>query len=247
MEDMGDLPSLKSWLQATSPADQITSIGRTLGTYLAHIHNETAVDSKLRDDFSSNVVGKNISSSVYFGGLPAAAAKYGYTDPWIAAAAKAAEAEVLTADEVWTIGDFWTGNVLVSTTDDQSVPQLAVLDLEVAKPGTAAFDLGQMGAEMLCLARFRHPEQGHLLLQTFFMAYRAKRKASVDAAAVAIRIGAHLFTMMPRAWTAESGEEKVKFALQQGFELVKIGWERDEVALRASIVGVLMEQSVGIN
>jgi hypothetical protein len=63
----------------------------------------------------------------------------------------------------------------------------------------------------------------------------------VDAAAVAIRIAAHLFTMMPRAWTAESSEEKVKTALERGFELLKIGWERDEAALRSSIVGVLMK------
>ncbi|CAG8617461.1 4915_t:CDS:2 [Scutellospora calospora] len=125
----------------------------------------------------------------------------------------AAEVEVLTANEVWTIGDFWTGNVLVSSPDDQSVPKLTVLDFELAKPGTAAFDVGQMGAEMLCLAHFRY------------------------AAAVAVRIGAHLFTIMPRAWTAEYGEEKVGLALQQGLELLKIGWKRDEAALRKSIDG----------
>jgi aminoglycoside phosphotransferase (APT) family kinase protein len=241
MEDMGDLPSLKSWLQATSSTEQITSIGQTLGSYLAHIHNETAGDASLLEDFSSNLVGRNLSSSLYFGGLPAAAAKHGYTDPFIATAAKAAEAEVLAANEVWTLGDFWTGNVLFSTPDDQSVPGLTVLDLELAKPGTAAFDIGQMGAEMYCLAKFRHPEQGHILLQEFFGAYRAARKTSVDAAGVAIRIAAHLFTMMPRAWTAEAGEEKVKAALQQGFELLKMGWERDEAALKNSIVGALME------
>jgi aminoglycoside phosphotransferase (APT) family kinase protein len=238
---MGDLPSLKSWLQATSSAEQITSIGRTLGTYLAHIHNETAADSSLRENFSSNLVGRDLSSSLYYGGLAAAAAEHGYTDPFIAAAAKDAEAEVRTASEVWTLGDFWTGNVLVSTPDENCVPTLTVLDFELAKPGTAAFDIGQMGAEMLCLARFRHPEQGHTLLQEFFSAYKVERKTSVDAAGVAIRIAAHLFTMMPRAWKSEAGEEKVRVALQQGFELLKIGWERDEVALRESVVGVLME------
>jgi aminoglycoside phosphotransferase (APT) family kinase protein len=238
---MGDLPSLKSWLQATSPAEQITSIGQTLGYYLAHIHNETAADSSLLEDFSSNLVGRNLSSSLYYGGLPAAAAEHGYTDTFIAAAAKAAESEVLSSSEVWTLGDFWTGNVLVSAPDDQSVPKLTVLDFELAKPGTAAFDIGQMGAEISCLAQFRYPEQGSLLLQGFFGAYRAERKTSVDAAGVAIRIAAHLFTMMPRAWKAEAGEGKVKAVLREGFELLKIGWERDEAALRKSVVGVLME------
>ena len=63
----------------------------------------------------------------------------------------------------------------------------------------------------------------------------------MDAAGVAIRIAAHLFTMMPKAWKAEAGEEKVKAALQQGYELLKTGWQRDEADLRNSIVGVLME------
>lgn len=257
MQDMGALPSLKSWLQTTSPAEQIASIGRTLGNYLADFHNNdnAAVeawfgggDGDGGDSSSSdskeknNVVGRNLSASVYFSALPDAAAKYGYTDPWIAAAAKAAEVEVLTAKEVWTLGDFWTGNILVSAPDDQSVPpKVTVLDFELLKPGTAAFDVGQMGAEMFCLALFRCPEQGYLLLRTFFRAYRAERKGVVDAAAVAVRIGAHLFTIMPRAWTADYGEEKVRLALQRGFELLKIGWERDEAALRKSIVGVLME------
>ena len=243
MEDMGDLPSLKTWLQTTSTAGQITSIGRTLGMYLANLHNEATVESWVDGTACSNVVGRNLSSSVYFGGLAAAAAKYGYTDSWIATAANAAMVEVLTANEVWTIGDFWTGNVLISAPEDQSAPKLAVLDFELAKPGTAAFDVGQMAAEMLCLAHFRCPEQAHLLLRTFFEAYRAERKTSVDAAAVAIRIGAHFFTIMPRAWMPEFGETKVRLALEQGFELLKIGWERDEAALRKSIVGVLMEQS----
>jgi aminoglycoside phosphotransferase (APT) family kinase protein len=169
MEDAGDLPSLKSWLRA-------------------HIHNTTADDSALKAAFSSNTIAKNVSSSVYFAALPAAAEKYGYTQPFIAAAAQYAADQVLTADEVWTLGDFWTGNVLVSAPDEQDEPEVTVLDLELAKPGTRSFDVGHMGAEMLCLARFRHQDQGSLLLETFFRSYRASSNVSVDAAAVAIRM-----------------------------------------------------------
>jgi aminoglycoside phosphotransferase (APT) family kinase protein len=129
-----------------------------------------------------------VSSSVYFAALPAAAEKYGYTQPFIAAAAQYAADQVLTADEVWTLGDFWTGNVLVSAPDEQDEPEVTVLDLELAKPGTRSFDVGHMGAEMLCLARFRHQDQGSLLLETFFRSYRASSNVSVDAAAVAIRM-----------------------------------------------------------
>jgi aminoglycoside phosphotransferase (APT) family kinase protein len=188
MEDVGNNPSLKSWLTADSLRDQVASVGRSLGSYLAHVHNTTANDSAIKEAFSSNTIGKNVSSSVYYTGLPTAARKFGYTQPFITAAAKFAENEVLTANEVWTLGDFWTGNVLVSGPSEHNDPKLTVLDLELAKPGTAAFDIGQMGAEMLCLARFRSEDQGSLLLRTFFQAYKAERKAEVDAAAVAIRM-----------------------------------------------------------
>ena len=188
MEDAGNVPSLKSWLTADSPRDQVTSVGRGLGSYLAHVHNTTANDLAAKEAFSSNIIGKNVSSSVYYGGLPAAARKFGYTQSFIAPAAEFAEKEVMTANEVLTLGDFWTGNVLVSAPSGQGEPMLTVHDLELAKPGTAAFDIGQMGAEMLCLVRFRSEEQGSLLLQNFFQAYKTERKASVDAAAVAIRM-----------------------------------------------------------
>jgi aminoglycoside phosphotransferase (APT) family kinase protein len=175
-------------LTADSLGDQVASVGRSLGSYLAHVHNTTTNDSAIKEVFDSNTIGKNVSSSVYYAGLPAAAEKFGYTQPFITAAAKFAENEVLTANEVLTLGDFWTGNVLVSAPKEQGEPKLTVLDLELAKPGTAAFDIGQMGAEMLCLARFRSEDQGSLLLRTFFQAYKAERKADVDAAAVAIRM-----------------------------------------------------------
>ena len=47
--------------------------------------------------------------------------------------------------------------------------------------------------------------------------------------------------MMPRPWTAEVGEGRVKEVLEEGFELLKMGWEKDELALKQSIVGVLMD------
>jgi hypothetical protein len=46
---------------------------------------------------------------------------------------------------------------------------------------------------------------------------------------------------MPTAWNAEVGESKIKEVLEEGSELLKIGWEKDELALKRSIVGVLMD------
>jgi aminoglycoside phosphotransferase (APT) family kinase protein len=145
-------------LRADTLRGQIVSVGKRLGSYLAHIYNTTADDTALKATFNANTIAKKISSAVYFAALPDAAEKYGYTQPFIKTAAGFAADQVLTAQEVWTHGDFWTGNVLVSAPDWQSEPELTIIDLELAKPGTAAFDIGQMGAEMLCLARFRHQD-----------------------------------------------------------------------------------------
>ena len=47
--------------------------------------------------------------------------------------------------------------------------------------------------------------------------------------------------MMPRPWGAECGEGRGKEILEEGFELLKMGWERNELALKHSVVGVLMD------
>ena len=53
--------------------------------------------------------------------------------------------------------------------------------------------------------------------------------------------GAHLFVIMPTAWKAEVDESKIKEVLEEGFELLRMGWEKDELALKNSIVGILMD------
>jgi predicted Ser/Thr protein kinase len=46
---------------------------------------------------------------------------------------------------------------------------------------------------------------------------------------------------MPTAWKAEVDESKIKEVLEEGFELLRMGWEKDELALKRSIVGVLVD------
>ena len=38
-----------------------------------------------------------------------------------------------------------------------------------------------------------------------------------------------------------AGESRVKEVLEEGFALLKMGWEKDELALKHSIVGVLLD------
>lgn len=143
-----------------------------------------------------------------------------------------------------TIGDFWTGNVLVDDAEanmqsDNSFKLWAV-DFELAKPGTAAFDVGQMAAEIACIARFRDEKNGMALLESFLRAYKSKRE--VDPAKVAIRIGAHWITMGQMGWGQVAGEEGIKNLVADGVELVRAGWKADASFLRQSVVGTLYDQ-----
>ena len=142
--------------------------------------------------------------------------------------------QVLHSNDVLTLGDFWTGNVLVDHGEAEHELKLTVLDFELSKPGTAEFDVGQMAAEMYCLSAFRDQERGSALLDSFLKAYRQSR--NVDAAKVAIRIGAHLFVIMPSAWSTEASQDKIEDALAIGAELVRIGVEKDVDGLRGSML-----------
>lgn len=151
LEDAGDLPTLKSWLQPGKiTTEDAQTLGRNLGHYLATIHETSTNQPALLSDFTGNETAKSLSSQLYFGMLPSAAAQHGFEGEHIQKAAEQGKADVLKGTECLTLGDFWTGNVLVS-----NPKELYVLDFELTKPGTPDFDIGQMAAEMYCLACFR--------------------------------------------------------------------------------------------
>ncbi|KAK3711531.1 hypothetical protein LTR37_009522 [Vermiconidia calcicola] len=239
MEDAGNLPSLKGWLRSGVSIEHTARIGQALGRFLARVHNTTAGAEEILSHFNGNTTAKYLSGNLYFGTLPTAAEKFGYTDTYFREAARVGQQEVDESNEVLTLGDFWTGNVLVNATSPEDL-HLYVVDLELAKPGTAAFDIGQMAAEMYCLAAFRDQDLGSSLLNEFLRSYKENRQGSVDAAKVAIRIGVHLFVIMPKAWSNEASEERIKQVLSIGADLIRMGCARDEAGLLRSIVGPLV-------
>ena len=238
MEDAGKLPSVKEWFKPDADINTVANIGQALGRYLAHIHNSTAGRDDVLSMFNGNETAKYLSGTLYFGGLPAAAKRQGYTDEYLKHVAKEAQREVLERNDVLTLGDFWTGNVLVSSNNDDL--NLFVLDLELSKPGTAEFDIGQMAAEMYCLAAFRDYETGMELLRAFLAAYKESRNVDVDTGKVAIRMGAHFTVIMPNAWSNETTDQRLRDVLEIGADLIRMGWEKDTKSLRTSIIGTLI-------
>lgn len=242
MEDAGPLSSLKTWTTDAIDVRKSRLIGATVGRFIAHLHNATYQDQTLLAEFDGNETAKYLSGKLYFGGLPAAAEKFGYAEAFIAEAAEVGEEEVMRSSEVLTMGDFWTGNVLVSALSGEHDPKLYVVDWELSKPGTAEFDVGQMVAEMWCLATFRKGARGQslALLESFLSSYKTTRAIPVDAAKVAIRMGAHLFVIMPMAWSSEADAEQISAAAGEGREFIRMGWEDDTEALRKSTLAPLM-------
>lgn len=237
LEDVGNVPSLKSWLKPGVDVDLAASKGEALGNYLANIHNNTAGNESILSNFTGNETAKSLSSTLYFKCLPQVAQSYGYSGEHIRQAASRGEKDVLEANEVLTLGDFWTGNVLVG--EDGT---LFVVDLELAKPGTAEFDVGQMAAELYCIAAFREQKMGMKVFDEFLKGYRETRTVAVDAAKVAIRIGAHLMVIMPNAWNPEASKEQVDEQLRIGDELIKLGVERDSEGLLNCILKPLISR-----
>ena len=234
------MPSLKSWVQPGVSHETTITIGAALGRFLANVHNLTAGAQQALSPFTGNSTAKSLIGTLYFGRLAMAAAKRGYREDYIREAAKVAEKEFLESSEVLTLGDYWPGNVLVSTNESQDL-RLYVIDLEFTKPGTAAFDIGQMAAEMYCLAAFRDHELGTSLLNAFLRTYKECRQAKVNAAQVAIRIAAHFMVVSPNTWLNDSTPESVKELTDMGRDLIRMGWENDQAGLRRSIIGTLMD------
>lgn len=112
--------------------------------------------------------------------------------------------------------------------------------MELAKPGTAEFDVGQISAEMYCLQSFRDQKLGGTLLRSFLNSYKVFRQRSINAGKTAIRIGAHLVVIMPGAWSSEGSPEQIRRAVRYGIDLIGMGYMVDAPRLSDSIVGSLV-------
>lgn len=246
LQDLGDVPSLKAWLTPSSPVETCARIGASLGRFFAGVHGVRLKNPGVMEQFAGNETARRLSALVYYDNLPRAAEAFGYRDGFIAEAAADAAREVMEAKEVLTLGDAWPGNVLVSGSVGAGLEDLKVelymIDLELSKPGTAAFDIGQMAAELYCMARFVDQERGGLLLQNFLREYRACG-GQTSAAKVAIRVGAHFVVIGPMAWGERIGKTKLEELVADGIKLISAGWREDVSALQETMLAPLLDAS----
>ncbi|KAF7316517.1 APH domain-containing protein [Mycena indigotica] len=240
IEDCGEqaLTLKQLMLTATPTLETATRIGAALGEFLGRFHAWGQEQKDLLAFFDQNEQAKNITAIITYGRLipmlttrkvPAVEL---LSEPIpqedldaIQAIVDERTAQIHTAKTALTMGDFWTGNVLINMEPSSGeFLQANVIDWELAKPGIRALDVGQFCAEMHCVSIF-HPEKANsadALIKAFLAEYRLHCGEMEDhlAGTAAKHIGAHLVTIAPTVGWGPP-DESVK-AVQEGLTYL---WE----------------------
>lgn len=138
------------------------------------------------------------------------------------------------------MGDFWSGNIIITLNENGALKRIHVLDWELAKPGLSALDLGQFCAEMDLLRRF-HPEYSEAagkVISTLLETYSGVCQPEIGLArATAVHWGAHLVAWTPRIpW---GGKEETRKVVEDGVELLIKGSSGADGWVKDSLVGSL--------
>ncbi|KAJ7155316.1 kinase-like domain-containing protein [Mycena filopes] len=261
MEDCGtDSVNLKSMLiKAPPPVGVARDIGRALGEFLGRLHAWGAAEPAMLDLFEENEQAKGITAWVTYGRLiptltsgtvpavallPEPVPAEDLDDIRAIIAERTAEINAPGPARVVTMGDFWTGNVMVNLTrnpEDEGVElkleKVYVIDWELAKTGVAALDVGQFCAEALTVTLF-HPasaEAARALIEAFLFAYKEHCGVMADHAAntAAKHMGAHLVAITPNAgWgTPEETVKAIELGLEHLMEGCSDRWVRERSVL----------------
>lgn len=176
----------------TDPTLDIPALGAHLGRYLANLHASTRTT-----DIGDNKTAKAIAPYAYTH-LASVLEQYNHP-PTLAPLINARYGTLLQTDnECICHGDFWPGNVLLSTTTTTAThsPNLTIVDWELVRRGCGATDVGQFAAEAYLLDRFRGRRD---LLPAFLTSYQREggagggRKLGKEfLLRVAVQMGVHL-------------------------------------------------------
>ncbi|PVF95314.1 hypothetical protein CPB86DRAFT_788181, partial [Serendipita vermifera] len=157
--DYGPLSSIKDYIIAHPDAEAIgQEAGEALGEFLAELHvwgyqllhpgsmKDGNGDPSELEMFKNN---KQLCSWSELGQLAATGAKYGVSGDWEEIGKKATQE--IGVNDTFSMGDFWTGNVLIETehaeSGGESIKSLVILDWEAAKTGISSTDIAQFAAE----------------------------------------------------------------------------------------------------
>ena len=175
MEDLGDVPDLRTWLRDTPHPPDAAEVGARLGRFIGQLHARTYGDATIAEQ----VANPAMQATRY-------AVQYSQVDAFLEAA-NIEDAEALgqraTAlgerfqqpGRCMIMGDLWPPSVLVDTASDDMM-EVRLIDWELSHYGHPAQDVGHMAAHCWMLAH-RAPSHiaehvAHACFRQFLAQYR---------------------------------------------------------------------------
>ncbi|KAJ7052720.1 kinase-like domain-containing protein [Mycena amicta] len=266
MQDAGEnSETLKALLRRTGlPSGNLTQLCGDLGRFLATIHNRGSEDAALMEKVNQNEEMRRITAWItYERVLPILRGEGDFKDllsPSLIGPEGLSEndlarleelcsrrmAEIHAAKDIFTMGDFWTGNVICRVNRVSGIVEKAfVVDWEVTKPGVPFLDFGQLAAELYTIGCFHSERRKEIEvgLKEYGRAYAEWREQQVDEAFVrgaGSHVGAHLAVITPTVdgWGTK---DEVRGVVEEGTLFLLKGIEGDMVWLRNSAVGGLVD------
>jgi len=245
MEDAGrDTVNLKELLRRPNPPSPLTgaAIGRALGEFIAilHVWGKTNQGRASLDFFEGQPQARAICAWATYGRLVDTITGKSESislihDPPLQVTSEELEKiskfaeeraeEMRSSRETMTMGDFWPGNVLVDLDrggdGTEELRKVFVVDWEVARPGVAAFDVGQFQAEIFTVRHF-NPACGPVseALDTAFLEGYLSIQPELDRQKAAQHLAMHLVI-----WTARVGWEpadKTRALVEHGLRSITL-------------------------
>ena len=245
MEDAGrDSVNLKELLKRSSPPSLAmgATIGRALGEFIARLHawGKTDQGRVSLDFFEGHPQARGIYAWATYDRLVDTITGKSESIPLIhdpplqvtseelGRISKFAEEraeEMRISRETMTMGDFWSGNVLVDLDRDgdgsEKLRRVLVVDWEVARPGVAAFDVGQFQAEIITVQHFNPgcSPAGEALNAAFLEGYLSI-EPELDRQKAAQHLAMHLVIWTPRVGWEPA--EKTRALVEHGLRSITL-------------------------
>ena len=245
MEDAGPAAmNLKELLKRPNPPSPTAgaTIGRVLGEFIARLHvwGKTDQARASLDFFEGHPQARDICAWAMYDRLVDTIT--GKSEPIplihdpplqvtseeldkISKFAEERAVEMRTSRETMTMGDFWTGNVLVELDwggdGSEKLRKILVVDWEVARPGVAAFDVGQFQAEVFTVQHFNPVcgPAGKALNAAFVEGYLSIQP-ELDRQKAAQHLATHLVIWVPRAGWEPA--EKTRALVEHGLRSITL-------------------------
>jgi aminoglycoside phosphotransferase (APT) family kinase protein len=254
MEDAGstsrDLKTLL--LERPLSEETLEKLGTELGRFLAIVHGKGSEDEALMSGVRESADARKLTGWITYGRIIETLANGSLFDaPSVADHLSSDDIERIShladqriqqireAQEVFTVGDFWTGNIVLRLDDEGKVERVYVIDWEMAKPGLPFLDFAQCAAELYTLGMFQGNVKAGVdkALQAYGASYADSRRISKGFICDAgTHVGAHLVTITPWAASWEPRTRR-KEVVKEGIEYLLRGMDGSLEWLRMSAVG----------